>query len=97
MVHDAYPDFIAKIFPKPGKDFFAVVCVSRKNKMTDDEKRADIKKKLEQTNSDVVKFLLMMSTHYKRSIESVDELKGKELDYAMSAMQAKIDSMKEAK
>lgn len=65
-----------------------------KKKMTDEEKIADIKKKLQETNSDVVKFLLMMSTKHGRSIESVDDMQGKELDYAMDAMQAKIDSMK---
>ena len=65
-----------------------------KKKMTDEEKIADIKKKLQDTKSDTTKFLLMMSTKHGRSIESVDDMKGKELDYAMDAMQAKIDSMK---
>ena len=43
------------------------------------------------------KFLLMMSTKHGRSIESVDDMKGKELDYAMDAMQAKIDLIKKEK
>lgn len=68
-----------------------------KKKMSDDEKIADIKQKLQETKSDTTKFLLMMSTKCGRSIESVDDMKGKELDYAMTAMQAKIDSIKERK
>lgn len=61
---------------------------------TDDEKRAEVKKKLQETDSDVVKFLLMMSTHAKKNIDSVDEMKGKELDYALDVIQQKINSMK---
>lgn len=57
--------------------------------MTDNDKRAEIKKLIQQTDTDTVVYLLAMSKHFKKEIQSVDEMSGKELDYALMRINEK--------
>ena len=57
--------------------------------MSDDDKCAEIKRLIEQTNTDTVVYLLSMSKHFKREIQSVDEMKGAELDYGLMRIREK--------
>lgn len=51
--------------------------------MSDDEKRAEIKRLIQQTGTDTVKYLAAMGTKFKKEFKSVDEMSGAELDYAL--------------
>ena len=66
----------------------------RPKPMTDDEKKAEIKRLLQETNSDTVKFLLAVSRHYKKEFASVDEMNGRELDYALGIINEKVRATK---
>lgn len=57
--------------------------------MNDTEKRAEIKRLIEMTDTDTVVYLLAMSKHFKREFKSVDEMQGNELDYALMRIQEK--------
>lgn len=57
--------------------------------MNDDDKRAEIKRLIQQTNTDTVIYLMSMSKHFKKEIGSVDEMKGEELDYALMRIREK--------
>jgi len=50
----------------------------------DEEKIADIKRLIQQTKTDTIKFLLAMGKHFKKEFHYVDEMQGAELDYALS-------------
>lgn len=56
---------------------------------TDNEKKAEIKKLIQQTETDTVVYLLAMSKHFKKEFKSVDEMQGNELDYALMRIQEK--------
>ena len=58
--------------------------------LDDQMKIADIKRKLEQTDTDSVKFLLAIGHKFKKEFRSVDEMKGKELDYALMRINEKV-------
>lgn len=66
----------------------------RPKPMTDDEKKAEIKRLLQETNSDTVKFLLAVSNHYKKEFKSVDEMNSRELDYALGRINEKVRATK---
>lgn len=51
--------------------------------MSDDEKKAEIKRLIQQTGTDTVKYLAAMGTKFKKEFKSVDEMNGAELDYAL--------------
>ena len=57
--------------------------------MTDEEKKAEIKRLIQQTDTDTVIYLMSMSKHFKREIGSVDEMKGSELDYGLMRIKEK--------
>ena len=58
-------------------------------KMTEDEKKAELKKLLEETNSDVTAFIGWCSKTFEREVNSVDELFEKELDHAIKTVKKK--------
>lgn len=60
----------------------------------DDTLRAEVKKLIQETNTDTIKFLLAMSSKFKREIENVDEMRGKELDYGLERLNEKRKEMK---
>ena len=66
----------------------------RPKPMTDEEKKAEIKRLLQETNSDTVKFLLAISSHYKKEFKSVDEMNSRELDYALGRINEKVRATK---
>ena len=55
----------------------------------DTDKQAEIKRLIQQTDTDTVVYLLAMSKHFKKEINSVDEMKGDELDYALMRIREK--------
>ena len=57
--------------------------------MTDEEKKAEIKRLIQATDTDTVVYLMSMSRHFKREIESVDDMNGNELDYGLTRIQEK--------
>ena len=57
--------------------------------MSEDEKKAQLKKLLMDTNSDVTLFLIWCNKEFKRDIGSVDELKELELDRAIAQVKRK--------
>lgn len=57
--------------------------------MTDEEKKAEIKRLIQQTDTDTVIYLMSMSKHFKREIGSVDDMKGSELDYGLMRIKEK--------
>ena len=57
--------------------------------MGEEEKRAKLKTLLEETNSDVPKFLEWCSEKCMREIKSVDVMRGKELDMAIKQVERK--------
>ena len=57
--------------------------------MEEDEKRAKVKKLLEETSSDVPKFLEWASEKCMREIKAVDEMRDKELDMAIKQVERK--------
>ena len=64
--------------------------------MTDDERRAEIKKLIQETNTDTVKFLASMGSHFKKEFKSVYEMSGKELEYGLKKIREKKSMMKES-
>ena len=56
---------------------------------TDTEKKAEIKKLIQQTDTDTVVYLLAMSKHFKKEFQSVDDMNGAELDYALMRIREK--------
>lgn len=62
--------------------------------MTDDEKKAEIKKLIEQTKTDTVKYLYSMGNHFKKEFGSVDEMSGKELDYSLKKIKERAEEQK---
>ena len=62
--------------------------------MSDDEKKAEIKRLLQETNSDTVKFLLSMSNHYKTEIKSVDDMNRVQLEYGLKKVREKAKGAK---
>lgn len=58
-------------------------------KASEDEKKAELKKLLEETGSDVTAFLGWCSEKFERKVESVDVLFEKELDYAIKTVRKK--------
>lgn len=60
----------------------------------DDTLRAEVKKLIQETNTDTLKFLLAMGSKFKREIDSVDEMRGKELDYGLERLNEKRKEMK---
>lgn len=57
--------------------------------MADEEKKAEIKRLIQATDTDTVVYLMSMSRHFKREIESVDDMNGNELDYGLMRIQEK--------
>ena len=55
----------------------------------DTDKQAEIKRLIQQTDTDTVVYLLAMSKHFKREFQSVDDMHGTELDYALMRIQEK--------
>ena len=58
-------------------------------KMSEDEKKAELKKLLEDTDSDVTAFLEWCSKTFERKVASVDVLFEKELDHAIKTVRRK--------
>ena len=63
---------------------------------SDDEKIAEIKQLIQETNTDTKKFLYSMSVKFKRELGSVDELKGEEIDVALGKIKEKQKALKES-
>ena len=61
---------------------------------SDEDKKAEIKDLIQKTDTDVTIYLLAMSRHFKREIGSVDEMNGRELDYALMRIKEKARDMK---
>ena len=59
----------------------------------DEMKKAEIKRLIEQTETDTVKYLLSISHHFKKEFKSVDEMTGRELDYALMRIKEKARSI----
>lgn len=57
--------------------------------MTDEDKKAEIKRLIQTTDTDTVVYLMSMSRHFKREIESVDDMDSNELDYGLMRIQEK--------
>ena len=55
----------------------------------DEMKRSEIKRLIEQTDTDTVVYLLSMSKHFKKEFNSVDEMSGAELDYGLMKIREK--------
>ena len=55
----------------------------------DTDKQAEIKRLIQQTETDTVVYLLAMSKHFKKEFKSVDETQGNELDYALMRIKEK--------
>ena len=55
----------------------------------DEMKRAEIKRLIEQTDTDTVVYLLSMSKHFKKEFKSVDAMSGDELDYGLMRIKEK--------
>ena len=55
----------------------------------DEEKRAEIKRLIEQTDTDTAKYLYSMGQHFKKEFRSVDAMSGKELDYSLMKIRDK--------
>lgn len=58
-------------------------------KIDDETKRAEIKKLIEATDTDVQKYLMAMNNKFKSEYKSVDEMRGEQLDYALLKMRQK--------
>jgi len=54
----------------------------------------DVKKLLEETNSDTTAFLLVVSNHFKKEIKSIDEMDDKQLAYAYQRVMKKKEGNK---
>ena len=55
----------------------------------DTDKATEIKRLIQLTDTDTVVYLLAMSKHFKKEFQSVDEMHGTELDYALMRIQEK--------
>lgn len=64
--------------------------------VSDDDKRAEIKKLIQETNTDTIKYLASMGKHFKKEFESVDAMSGEELDYGLGAIKSKKKAQKES-
>ena len=64
---------------------------------SDDEKIAEIKKLIQQTNTDTKKYLYSMGAKFKRELKSVDEMRGEELDFALNKIREKANKESEDK
>lgn len=64
---------------------------------SDDEKIAEIKKLIQQTNTDTKKYLYSMGVKFKRELKSVDEMRGDELDFALNKIREKANKESEDK
>ena len=63
---------------------------------SDEEKIAEIKKLIQQTNTDTKKYLYSMGAKFKRELGSVDEMKGDEIDFALNKIREKAKAIKES-
>ena len=61
---------------------------------SDDEKRAEIKRLIQKTDTDTGKFLYSMGAKFKRKLGAVDELCGEELDIALEKIKEKEKTQK---
>ena len=61
---------------------------------SDEEKIAEIKKLIQQTDTDTKKYLYSMGAKFKRELGSVDEMKGEEIDFALNKIREKANSQK---
>lgn len=57
--------------------------------MNDNDKRAEIKRLIQQTNTDTVIYLISMGKRFKKEFNSVDEMRGDELDYGLMRIREK--------
>ena len=55
----------------------------------DTDKQIEIKRLIQETDTDTVVYLLAMSNHFKREFKSVDDMHGNELDYALMRIREK--------
>ena len=55
----------------------------------DEMKRAEIKKLIQETETDTTKYLYAMGQKFKKEFKSVDAMSGSELDYALMRIQEK--------
>lgn len=62
----------------------------------DDDKIAEIKQLIQETNTDTKKFLYSMGVKFKRELGAVDELKGEEIDVALGKIKEKQKALKES-
>lgn len=62
---------------------------TQQHKMNEEEKKAKLKKLLEETDSDVTAFLGWCAKTFERKVKSVDELKDLELDEAIRTVRRK--------
>lgn len=65
--------------------------------MSDDEKIAEIKKLIQQTDTDTKKYLYSMGAKFKRELKSVDEMRGEEIDFALKKIREKANKESEDK
>lgn len=63
---------------------------------SDDDKIAEIKQLIQETNTDTKKFLYSMGVKFKRELGAVDELKGEEIDVALGKIKEKQKALKES-
>ena len=61
---------------------------------SDDDKIAEIKQLIQETNTDTKKFLYSMGAKFKRELGAVDELKGEEIDFALGKIKEKQKALK---
>lgn len=70
---------------------------AKEQQMSLDDKIAEIKRLIQETNTDTKKFLYSMGMKFKRELGSVDELNGKaEIEFALDKMREKEKSQKES-
>ena len=62
--------------------------------MSDDDKRAEIKRLIQTTETDTKVYLKSMGAHFKKAFNAVDEMHGDELTYALSKIREKEKIMK---
>lgn len=60
----------------------------------DENKRAEIKEKIAQTETDTTKYLAAIGGKFKKTFKSVDEMCGEELDYALKRINEKVKKKK---
>lgn len=62
----------------------------------DDEIRTEIKRLIQDTETDTIKYLASMGKHFKKEFKSVDEMVGSELVYGLSAIKSKAKAQKKS-